>query len=99
MLRRWVPGTAKFVALGEYARNTGCLQVETVEPTVSRFYGTLLTPVQFTLQIFELRGNQLQKVQEIEKQARFKCGTFGASSLSERQLATGSFQGELQVRL
>ena len=23
---RWIPGTAKFVALGEYARNTGCLQ-------------------------------------------------------------------------
>lgn len=25
---RWIPGTAKFVALGEYARNTGCLQVK-----------------------------------------------------------------------
>ena len=25
--RRWVPGTAKFVALGSYARGTGTLQV------------------------------------------------------------------------
>jgi hypothetical protein len=49
------------------------------------------------LQVFELRGNELQKSQEIEKPSRFKCGTFGASSLSEKQLATGSFQGQLQV--
>ncbi|KAL3137434.1 Dynein axonemal assembly factor 10 [Trebouxia sp. C0010 RCD-2024] len=70
---KWIPGTAKFVALGEYARNTGCLQV------------------------FELQDNTLQKAQEIEKPARFKCGTFGASSMSERQLATGSFQGQLQM--
>ena len=27
LMCRWIPGTAKFVALGEYARNTGCLQV------------------------------------------------------------------------
>lgn len=26
--RRWIPGSAKFVTLGSYARNTGCLQVE-----------------------------------------------------------------------
>ena len=48
-------------------------------------------------QVFELRGNELQLSQEIEKPSRFKCGTFGASSLSEKQLATGSFQGQLQV--
>ena len=51
-----------------------------------------------SFQVFELRGNELQKVQEVERQARFKCGTFGASSLSEKQLAIGSFQGQLQVR-
>lgn len=49
------------------------------------------------VQVFELQDNTLQKAQEIEKPARFKCGTFGASSMSERQLATGSFQGQLQV--
>lgn len=49
------------------------------------------------VQVFELQDNTLQKVQELEKPARFKCGTFGASSMSERQLATGSFQGQLQV--
>lgn len=51
------------------------------------------------LQTFELQGNELHKVQETEKQARFKCGSFGASSLSEKQLATGSFQGHVQVPL
>ena len=49
------------------------------------------------MQVFELQDNKLQKVQEVEKPARFKCGTFGASSMSEKQLATGSFQGQLQV--
>lgn len=24
---RWIPSSARFVALGSYARNTGCLQV------------------------------------------------------------------------
>lgn len=27
---RWVPGTARFVAVGTYARDTGCLQVGAV---------------------------------------------------------------------
>ena len=48
-------------------------------------------------QVFEVRANNLKKLQEVEKQTRFKCGTFGASSLSEKQLATGTFQGQLQV--
>ena len=47
--------------------------------------------------MYEVRGNELQKTQEVEKQTSFKCGTFGASSPSEGQLATGSFQGHLQV--
>lgn len=94
---RWIPGTAKFVALGEYARNTGCLQAGHTGAYV------FMTAVQVHglrsshLQVFELQDNKLQKVQEVEKPARFKCGTFGASSMAERQLATGSFQGQLQV--
>ncbi len=27
VINRWIPGSAKFVALGSYARNTGSLQV------------------------------------------------------------------------
>lgn len=29
LLCRWVPSSARFVALGSYARNTGCMQVGT----------------------------------------------------------------------
>ena len=32
-----------------------------------------------------------------EKHAAFKCGTFGASSLAERHLATGDFDGRLAI--
>ena len=72
---RWVPSSARFVALGSYPRNTGSLQV------------------------FQLQGNSLQKVLEAEKGASFKCGTFGASGIAERHLATGDFGGMLKVRV
>ncbi|CAE7941274.1 Wdr92, partial [Symbiodinium sp. KB8] len=32
-----------------------------------------------------------------EKKEGFKCGTFAASSLEDRHLATGNFGGELQI--
>lgn len=70
---KWIPGTAKFVALGSYPRNTGSLQV------------------------FELEGSELKVIKELEKPSAFKCGTFGASSLVERRLATGNFAGQLQL--
>ena len=33
---------------------------------------------------------------QVEKRHAFKCGTFGASSLQSRHLATGDFNGYLQ---
>uniref|UniRef100_A0A7S2QTR2 WD repeat-containing protein 92 n=1 Tax=Chlamydomonas chlamydogama TaxID=225041 RepID=A0A7S2QTR2_9CHLO len=70
---KWIPSSARFVALGSYARNTGCLQV------------------------YELDGPELKLIKESEKPSSFKCGTFGASSLVERKLATGNFEGKLQI--
>lgn len=49
------------------------------------------------LQIFELNESKLEMVKEIEKKASFKCGSFGASSLRNRHLAVGDFNGRLQV--
>jgi WD40 repeat protein len=69
----WVPCSARFVALGSTARNTGALY------------------------IYELEGNKLKKLKEAEKHNSFKCGTFAASSLVERHLATGDFKGTLFV--
>jgi len=70
---KWVPSSARFVALGSYPRATGCLQV------------------------FELDGREATVVKEKEHKSSFKCGTFGASSLQTRHLATGDFGGYLHL--
>merc|ERR1711939_388991 len=49
------------------------------------------------LQVMELRKGGVELVHESEKHAAFKCGTFGASSLAERHLATGDFDGRLSI--
>merc|ERR1719158_1157332 len=49
------------------------------------------------LQVMELRKGGVEVVHESEKHAAFKCGTFGASSLAERHLATGDFDGRLSI--
>ncbi|RKP19476.1 WD repeat-containing protein 92 [Rozella allomycis CSF55] len=49
------------------------------------------------IQIYELNGPELKLISESEKPHGFKCGTFGASSLQNRQLATGTLEGHLQV--
>jgi len=49
------------------------------------------------LDIFELNEEKLVKVKSVEKKAAFKCGTFGASSLRNRHMAVGDFEGRLQV--
>jgi len=50
-----------------------------------------------TMQVYELEGSELKVIKEVEKPSSFKCGTFGASSLVERRLATGNFAGQLQI--
>lgn len=49
------------------------------------------------IQIYELSHGQLNCVKEIEKAKALKCGTFGASSLQQRYLATGDFDGRMQI--
>lgn len=70
---RWVPCSARFVAMGLYPRGTGALKV------------------------YEMKLGELKLVKEIEKPKGFKCGTFGASSLEERHLATGDYAGRLSM--
>ncbi|GFS55428.1 WD repeat-containing protein 92, partial [Trichonephila inaurata madagascariensis] len=48
-------------------------------------------------QIYEISGGKVQLVSEITKPRGLKCGTFGASALHQRHLATGDFEGNLQV--
>ncbi|MCO5549918.1 hypothetical protein L7F22_003394 [Adiantum nelumboides] len=50
-----------------------------------------------TIQVYELNGSELSKLVESEKPTSIKCGTFGSSSLIDRQLATGDFKGNLHI--
>ncbi|KAL4237762.1 WD repeat-containing protein 92 [Mactra antiquata] len=70
---KWIPCSAKFVVLGNYARGTGALQ------------------------IYEVSHGDLNLVKEAEKSKAFKCGTFGASNLQQRYLATGDFDGKMSI--
>ena len=49
------------------------------------------------IQVYELEEHELKLVAEWEKKDSIKCGTFGASPLDERHLATGDFMGNLHV--
>ena len=49
------------------------------------------------IQIFELNKGECNIVSNIRKKSGIKCGTFGASSIEERHLATGDHNGTLAV--
>ena len=49
------------------------------------------------LQVYELDGTELKLLKDAEHGLGFKCGTLGASSVSDTQVATGSFSGQLQL--
>lgn len=70
---KWVPKSAKVVALGSHARGTGALQV------------------------YELNDGKLELLHDVERSKALKCGTFGASTLEERHLCAGDFDGKMEI--
>lgn len=70
---KWIPNTAKCIALGSKPNGNGILE------------------------IFELDSGSLNLLREYEQKSTFKCGSFGASPMSEKHLATVNFDGKLQV--
>ncbi|KAK7103868.1 dynein axonemal assembly factor 10-like [Littorina saxatilis] len=70
---KWIPSSAKFVSLGNYAKGSGALQ------------------------IYEVSHGDVKCILDVEKSKPFKCGTFGASSSQNRHLATGDFDGKLNI--
>lgn len=48
-------------------------------------------------QVYEVSHGDIKLVHDIEKSKAFKCGTFGASSLQQRYMATGDFDGKMQI--
>ncbi|XP_022207932.2 WD repeat-containing protein 92 [Nilaparvata lugens] len=49
------------------------------------------------IRIYEISSGKLDLITEEEKSSAFKCGTFAASSLRNRHLATGNFEGKLHI--
>ncbi|KAJ3289480.1 WD repeat-containing protein 92 [Rhizoclosmatium sp. JEL0117] len=49
------------------------------------------------LNIYELEQGKAVLVKQTERKHAIKCGTFGASTLQQRHLATGDFEGNLTV--
>jgi hypothetical protein len=99
------------VALGQFPRQTGSLQVssssDTCTPPAAVDASCYLhadvvcayhvSPVIILLQVYELEGTDAALMHSAEHGTGFKCGTLGASSSSDQHLATGSFDGLLQV--
>lgn len=70
---KWVPCSARFVAMGINPNATGALRV------------------------YQLSKGDAEIVLDVQKPAGIKCGTFGASSIEERHLATGDHNGRLAI--
>uniref|UniRef100_A0A674P976 Dynein axonemal assembly factor 10 n=1 Tax=Takifugu rubripes TaxID=31033 RepID=A0A674P976_TAKRU len=49
------------------------------------------------MQIYEVQRGEVQLIKEVEKPKPLKCGTFGATSLQQRHIATGDFDGNLSI--
>ncbi|XP_064114718.1 dynein axonemal assembly factor 10-like [Macrobrachium nipponense] len=49
------------------------------------------------LQVFEMNEGSLNLLHNVERPKALKCGTFGASSLEDRHLAIGDFEGKLEI--
>ncbi|CAH0383633.1 unnamed protein product [Bemisia tabaci] len=49
------------------------------------------------MQIYEVQNADPVMIKEVKSSKSFKCGTLGASSLQSRHLATGSFDGKLNI--
>ena len=80
---KWVPGSAKLVVMGQSPRNTGLIEVLELDTDGAA----------------SNNGGDagLKLIKSVEKPFGLKCATFGASSISDRNLATGDFDGRLAI--
>ncbi|CAE7544155.1 wdr92, partial [Symbiodinium necroappetens] len=49
------------------------------------------------IRVCQLNKGKSEKLAETEQPKGFKCGTFGASSIEDRHLATGDYAGGLAI--
>ncbi|OWK10607.1 WDR92, partial [Cervus elaphus hippelaphus] len=123
---KWMPCSAKFVTMGNFARGTGVIQLYEIQQgdlKLLREFQDLGLLVEGSADLgggssaflfakafvqsppkalLKLRGSseadrRLRNASDIEKAKPIKCGTFGATSLQQRYLATGDFAGNLHI--
>lgn len=67
-------------------------------PASSRFVGMGIHPnAKGALHVYQLNQGALETVTEGQVSNGIKCGTFGASSLEQRYIATGDYGGKLAI--
>uniref|UniRef100_A0A7S3K1G1 WD repeat-containing protein 92 n=1 Tax=Aureoumbra lagunensis TaxID=44058 RepID=A0A7S3K1G1_9STRA len=67
-------------------------------PCSARFVCAGITPkAKGILQVYELKDGQMSLAEERQKAFGIKCGTFGASSFTQRSIATGDYDGGLAI--
>lgn len=67
-------------------------------PCSARFVGMGIQPNgKGSIHIYQLNKGNPDLVKEITTESGVKCGTFAASSIEDRHLATGSYEGKLVV--
>ena len=67
-------------------------------PCSAKIVVTGQTPIaKGIIQIYKMNKGKLELTSEFQKEFGFKCSTFGASSLSSRDLAVGDFEGNLII--
>ncbi|BES97425.1 WD domain, G-beta repeat [Nesidiocoris tenuis] len=84
--------------------------VHTEKSTTCSLYGGLWVPsaakfvilgctakAEGIIHLYELTSNDSVLLKEVKREHAYKCGTFGASMLCDRHLATGNFGGQLQI--
>lgn len=49
------------------------------------------------IHVYELDGADVKLQKSLEREKSFKCGTFGATTLQDRHLATGNFAGQVEI--
>ncbi|KAG0719956.1 WD repeat-containing protein 92 [Chionoecetes opilio] len=47
--------------------------------------------------VYELNDGKLELLHDVERPKALKCGTFGASSLEDRHLCVGDFDGKMEI--
>ncbi|XP_045436790.1 dynein axonemal assembly factor 10 isoform X1 [Pipistrellus kuhlii] len=94
---KWMPCSAKFVTMGNFARGTGVIQLYEIQHGDLKLLREIVQSFQGPNQKEKQTSGGLSVTWEIEKAKPIKCGTFGATSLQQRYLATGDFAGNLHI--